>query len=653
MSDTTSSAPSTAIKLFGTEEPPAETRLLRAGQLTAELDAGNLRYIRYGGREAIRAISYVVRDQFWGTFNPEIRDLTVEEGADSFTVRYEATCSDGSQVFHYKAAITGSADGSLRFEGIGTPETDFLTNRTGFVVLHGVEGIAGFPVEVEHVDGRRVETVFPEVIDPKQPIMDIRALTHEVAPGLKAVCTMLGDTFEMEDQRNWTDASYKTYVRPLDLPHPYTLPAGEAVEQAVELRFEGSLSGGGAAGGDGETVTVTLGAAEGRLPAFAMSLEPQHAKAVLEHEEALSALSPAFLSCLFDARSDNAGTMADFAAAGAAFGAHMALEVVVPGEDPEAEFRAVAAMADEAGASFGSLTVSLASDLGFVMPGTEFPDDSPFRNLYAAARAAFPNRPVGGGTFVYFTELNRKPPPADAIDFVCCGTTAIVHAADDRSVTETIEAVPYVIGSVRALYGDKACQVGPGSIGSRPAPFGGPSSPNAHSGRVAMCRNDPRQRGLLGAAWHLGYAARMAEGGVQAVLLGAPLGEFGLVHHSMDYPQPWYDGRGGLYPAYHVMRAIYAATGATRIATTISAPREVQALAFEKDGQRTLWLANLMGEPRVVKREGMDSGGMVARIDAAGFEALADDPLALDVAAGEPAGDSLELGPYEVARITF
>ena len=29
---------------------------------------------------------------------------------------------------------------------------------------------------------------------------------------------MSGDSFEMEDHRNWTDASFKTYVRPLALP---------------------------------------------------------------------------------------------------------------------------------------------------------------------------------------------------------------------------------------------------------------------------------------------------------------------------------------------------------------------------------------------------------------------------------------------------
>ena len=65
---------------------------------------------------------------------------------------------------------------------------------------------------------------FPEEIDPQCPFQDIRALTHEVAPGVSATCRMEGDTFEMEDHRNWMDASYKTYVRPLALPWPTRSP---------------------------------------------------------------------------------------------------------------------------------------------------------------------------------------------------------------------------------------------------------------------------------------------------------------------------------------------------------------------------------------------------------------------------------------------
>ncbi|MBN9025395.1 MAG: hypothetical protein J0H20_07230, partial [Rhizobiales bacterium] len=83
-----SNAPSLAVRLFGTDEPVAPLRILRAGALTAELDTGNLRHIRYAGVEIVRAISFIVRDRNWGTYNPVISDLAVDERADGFTVTY-------------------------------------------------------------------------------------------------------------------------------------------------------------------------------------------------------------------------------------------------------------------------------------------------------------------------------------------------------------------------------------------------------------------------------------------------------------------------------------------------------------------------------------------------------------------------------------
>ena len=647
-------APSRAIMLFGTDEPTAETRLLKAGPLTVELDAGNLRYIRHEGHEAIRAISYVVRDQFWGTFNPEIRDLEVEETADRFTVTYSASCSGDGQRFDYHARITGNADGTLRFDGIGTPETDFLTNRTGFVVLHGAAGTSGHPAEVSEVDGRVVETRFPEVIDPKQPIMNIRALTHEVAPGLKVTCTMLGDTFEMEDQRNWTDASYKTYVRPLGLPHPFILNAGETIEQAVELRFEGAARAPAAEVGDGTPeVSVTVGAEAGRVPQIAMGLEWHSTDAAVARADQLAGLGPAYLSCYFDARHAGPEAMEGFRAVAETMGWQLALEAVVPGlDDPGEALRSIADMASAAGARFGSVAVSPAGDLDFVIPGTVFDDMSPYGPLYAAAREAFPGSAIGGGNFMYFTELNRKPPPAEGLDFVIHPTCAIVHAADDRSVTETVETLPYIIRSVRSLFEGMPYCLGPVAIGTRTSPFGGPPAPNPHSTRVAMCRNDPRQRGLLVAAWYLGIAARAAEGGVTSLILGAPTGDHGLVHHPGDTPQPWFDEHGGRFPAWHVMRGMYAASGRPRRAIEVSAPREVQALAFETGaGGTELWLANLMGEERRVRLDGLGSDTMrVAVLDEESFVAGAGDPDVLDSVERSASSDRLELQPYAVAR---
>ena len=67
-----SAEPSRAIKLCGTEETDPPSRRLAPGRLSAELENGALRYIGYGGVEVLRAIAFLVRDENWGTYTPEI-----------------------------------------------------------------------------------------------------------------------------------------------------------------------------------------------------------------------------------------------------------------------------------------------------------------------------------------------------------------------------------------------------------------------------------------------------------------------------------------------------------------------------------------------------------------------------------------------------
>ena len=649
-------SPSREIKLFGTDEPATESRSLRAGPLSVELEAGNLRYIRYAGREAIRAIAYIVRDPRWGTYHPVISDLVVEESPERFRVRYRARCRDEDQSIGYRTTISGSADGRLVFETDATPEGEFLTNRTGFTVLHPLDGVSGRPVTVVGVDGSVEEAEFPVRIDPAQPMVGIRSLSHEVMPGVRVECTMNGDTFEMEDQRNWTDASYKTYVRPLALPHPYLLPAGETLRQSVTLSFAGPAPASPSEGAPAP-IRVRLGAAaSGNLPAFGMGLEPRHSAAALAHRDALADLRPAFVSLYLDPRgSDSADALRAAAEVAAAMWSALALELLVPGEPDEYPgfLSGIARMADAAGARPVSVAVSPVGDLVFFPPGAVFADSIEFDAVFAAARRAFPGVRIGGGNFAYFTELNRKPPPSGQIDFVCHSTCAIVHAADDRSLTESLESCPYLIQSCRRLFPELEYRLGPGTLGSRISLFGSAPPPNPDAKRIPMARADPRQRGLLGAAWHLGYAARAAEGGVDSAILAAPVGEFGLVHHRSDYRQPWFDEGGGLYPAYHVMRGVYAASGAARIPVEISDPRNLQALAFDTERGVELWIGNLSGEPREAVLEGIDTGAMaMATLDEESFEACAAGIGGFE-ATVQPLGDqtSIDLAPYAVVRL--
>ena len=97
------------------------------------------------------------------------------------------------------------------------------------------------------------------------------------------------------------------------------------------------------------------------------------------------------------------------------------------------------------------IAVSPACDLKCTLPGSVWPKAPAWAELAAAARAAFPGIPIGGGMFSYFTELNRKRPPAGLFDFVGHTICPLVHAGDDLSLTEGLEALPYIFASTTRL----------------------------------------------------------------------------------------------------------------------------------------------------------------------------------------------------------
>src|SRR6202047_1023499 len=533
---------SDSIRLYGTNEAVEPPRILQAGPLTVEFEAGNLRYIRYRGHEMIRAVSFVVRDKNWGTYAPQITNLDFHEEPDSFRISYEATVGGEEQAFRYSAVIAGQSNGSLSFSAKGTTASDFLTNRTGFVVLHAIEGVAGAACAVEHLDGTIEEARFPLFIDPVQPMSALRAITHEFFPGLKVTCRMEGDTFEMEDQRNWTDASYKTYVRPLALPWPYVIAKGNAVDQKINLTVSGSVA-------EFESVdsrarlTVSERRTGNSMPRLGFGLDPKDILAAEQSLYVLREAAPSYIVCHYDSRLGHSNIEPGrMAALGKAIGADLWLEYVIPSvANFEQDLQRIGCALIELGKPFAAVMVSPAPDLKCTLPGSPWPPCPPLDACYRAARAAFPGKRLGGGMFSFFTELNRKRPPVALLDFVTFTTVAIFHAGDDRSAMEGLESLPYVAKSMDAFIDDKPYHVGPSAIGLRMNPYGEAPMANPRNICQAMNGMDPRQRGLFAAAWSVGFVAHFAKSGASALTLGGPIGEFGIAYAKADYPQPWYD----------------------------------------------------------------------------------------------------------------
>ena len=642
-----------AIKLFGTEVPDGKRRILTAGPITAMLDNGALRYIRYRGVEVLRGIAYLVRDRNWGTYSPAIEGLKVRQGKDGFTVSYTATAKDKDQGIRYAATIEATAKGVVRFSATGTPLTDFLTNRTGFVVLHPLVGVVGEPVEIVHTDGKTKKSKFPKVISPGQPVFEIRSLKHQVMPGVTATVLMEGNKFEMEDHRNWMDASYKTYVCSLLDPWPYTLKKGEAFDQSITVTIAGkptqkiSASSGG--------IAVAVGRPKGRMPSIGTGVPMAEARHALARADLIAMARPGHLICQIDGReAGQADAAAAFQALREKTGIPSTLEIVLPAKAPaKDEVHAIASEMRLADYRPDAIVVTQMHDLKSFQPNTPRPWGPTYEEMAAAVRASFPGIPVGGGMLSYFTELNRKRPPAGVFDFITHTVCPIVHAADDISVMETLESLPSIFASTRAMIGKTAYHMGPSSIPCRDNPYGAAVARNPGNGRVCLSDMDPRQRGLFAAAWNVGLVAAVAQGQLDSLALGAATGPQGVIYRKADYKQPGFDGsKAEVYPVYHVLAGLAPASGHKRIDTASSKPSTVASLAYQAKMGPVLWLANLTGETQSVKVTGIDGAAQIHRLSDGNFQTLVNKPAFL-ATAGEAVKrvKAVDIGPYGVVRI--
>lgn len=619
-----------AVTLYGTNEPALEEIALAAGPLTALFVGGALRNIRLQDVEVVRGIYFLIRDRNWSTVVPEIRDLKVDQEKDAFKITFTAhgrTPSDGQEL-DWHGTIEGSAGKGVSFSARAKPESDFITCRTGFIVLHPLEKAVGCPLTIGHSDGSSEATAFPDHIDPLQSFFDVSAMTHEPIPGIKATCRMEGGVWETEDHRNWLDASFKTYFRPLMLPWPYTVKAGEKIEQRVSLTFTPSVAKLSAVAA-AATVGITVGDRSGGVtPAIGLAVDADdiEAAAASAAHAAKAQVQSLSIRLRSDAK-DLPGKLRRAVKYASDIGARPQLEIVLDkANDPEIALDLVAIAAKASGFTPSSVMVSPEIDLDSYPPSVDRPAGPALEHIYEAARRTFPGITLGGGMYSYFTELNRRRVPCHLLDFVQHATASIVHAADDRSVMETLESLPHVFRSARAFIGATPYRIGPANIGMAFNPYGKSTTPNPDKRRITMVTSDPRQTALFAAAWATGYLARAAAAGIDQVTMMSPTGPFGILDR----------------PAFAVIQGFAALAGAAGVTTVSSDPQRVLAASADKAGRRITWIANLTPASCKLALNGVRPSSLAVLDESSGGR-LADRPL--------PKTNTFELNAYAVARM--
>jgi len=446
-----------------------------------------------------------------------------------------------------------------------------------------------------------------------------------VTPGVEVEVRMEGETFETEDQRNWSDASFKTYGTPLHLPYPVEVAEGTRIEQVVSVSLFGVTA---------EPVRQAAATVPGALPKKRNSTEPVVVRVGAGQGVALPAiglggaglvaLSAAQAERLLplrlaharaDLRLESAGwaiALERAVANARALDVPLELALFLP-EDPREALRDLAARASALQARVDSWLVFRASD------ATTADGDA------ALARAALagvsPDARLGGGTDGHFAELNRRRVAARGLDRLVFALNPQVHAFDDATILESVGSLRALADSMKGFAGGASLAISPvtlrARVDSRPPASRDPSEP--------PFTDDPRQATSFAAAWTLAFLAAASEAGFAS-----------LTFFELQGPRGVMDAEKA-FPVLQALADVAALEGAFVLPSRSRRPERIQTLALRSPGHARVFLANVTADAHPVRIDGL--GGRLVRAPLGGAEP------------GEEIEGEIELAPHEVARI--
>ena len=643
------------VLYYGKDEPLPEQTQLRAGPLSMIFEAGDLRYIRFGDHEILRRIYVAVRDHNWDTILPQLSNVQIERDDDAFRITYDVANRAADVDFFWQGTITGDADGTITFLMDGEARSTFRRNRIGFCVLHPM-GCAGVPCRIEKVDGTVEESAYPISIAPQYlidgeikpvaPFNNMRAVSYEITAGVEAEVRFEGEIFEMEDQRNWTDASYKAYGTPLSQPFPVGVPAGTKISQRITLTLK-TQDEPRAEKRDVATQPLTLAISATPRPLPRIGLGVASHGDPLNTEE-LERLKPLNLSHL---RVDIDLTQPDYESAlrratdeARALGVSLELALFLTDAASE-ELRAFATVVDRVDPPIRTY---------LIFHKTEASTSAQWVDL---ARRYLTDAKIGAGTNAYFTDLNRGRPPVDALDLVCYSINPQVHAFDNSSLIETLEAQAVTVESTRQFASGLPIAVTPVTLLARFNPNATGPEPEPAPGELPA-QVDIRQMSLLGAGWTLGSIKYLSESGASCVTYYETSGWRGVMETVTGSPLPekFRSLPGAVFPLYHILADVGDFAGGEILSSKSSDPLKVEGVALRKNGQTRTLVANLTPEPQQVNVQNLMETVRVRHLNETNAHDAMASPETFRAEMGEllqTTNNTLELNllPYAVAQI--
>jgi hypothetical protein len=585
------SAPPLNVLYNGCNEPPTEQHYLQAGHWSVTFDQGQLLNIRWRDLEVLRRIYAAVRDRDWGTTSLKLSNLEITSNLKGFEITFDARHRENEIDFAWKGRIEASANGRLTFSMNGEALSDFLRSRIGFCVLHSAEECAGKPFTVRLPDGSVMRGSFPESIAQEAPIAGTKAmaaLTYAISSGLRVTLQFEGDIFQMEDQRAWTDATFKTFCTPLELPCPAPIGRGTRIEQIVRVMLVEDRASCFVSPSKAETVVSLGNESGGQIPDIGLGLA--------SHEDALSARENQRLRELRISH-----LRADLKLYRP--GWHSLLRRAnLEARQLGCSLEVAAFVSDSAGHELKGLLRVLEEERPPVCRWLIFHcSEEPITERWILlARDLLQSWcgsvPVGSGTDAYFYQLMNFRTPREGLDFVSFAIQPQEHSTDNVSLVETLKIQGEVVNNARRLFDSLPVRVSSVTLKPRFNPNAvGPAAPSAPFELPSQV--DARQMSLFGACWTLGSLKYLSESRAESVTYYETTGWRGVMEREVGsaLPSQFPSTPGAVFPVYHVLADIGDFAGGKVLASRSSEPLRTESLALIKDGRRRVLLANMTG----------------------------------------------------------
>ncbi len=642
------------ILYYGHPDPLQPAYQLSAGPVTARFETGDgfLRSIHCNGVEILRGVYSAVRDHNWDTIPAYLSNLKIEIADSTFHVSFEVNCNAPHVDFYWEGNLFGSSDGTIAYRMNGVARKAFRRNRIGFCVLHPME-CAGKPITVEHADGNATEGAFPTTISPHQPFFNIQTIIHKAATHLKTLVRFEGEVFEMEDQRNWSDASYKSYCTPLSLPFPAEVKEGDKVQQTVTIQpiIEESKTSVEILE-PAPYIEISVDDKQGwPLPQIGLGDTSIGQPLSGEQIKRLSNLHPGHIRVDLNL-SDNGYQETLKRVWNEAQQLDCALELALfVSDDCASEIYALCDTLKELQPELASFTLFHQNEKSTSEQWIDL--------ARPILKSNFPEVPFGSGTNAYFTELNRERPAFDKLDFTSWSINPQVHAFDNLSLTETLSAQKAVAESAKDLAPNIQRVVSPVTLKPRFNPNATGPEPEPEPGELPS-QVDVRQMSLFGAGWTLGSIKYLSEGEIERITYFETIGWRGVMECENGPPVPgkFHSIPGGVFPLYHVLADVGDFRGGSVLHLSSSGMFQVDGMVLQKGDALRILLANYTNQCQHVRIQcdAMSEYVLIRSLDETNAESAMKEPMAFRNSDGQLTQTQdnklhLSLLPYAVVRI--